>query len=169
MAELNKDLKKVYEVFSILSYFKLIRAEKKNFNKDYDAFKSFRCVETYFKEVIKANKANYIQLRDNNYNILTNLRIKMDGIDELLDKLENSRDIYVQYLSLELTCMDWLDEAIEDIMPNETGYETIINNASEEVYNKLIKLEFLNMTSRDQDRAVMLERVKEIKEIAKSR
>ena len=167
MAELNKDLKKVYEVLSILSYFQLIRAEKKTFNKDYDEFKSYTG-EEYFKEVIKANKANYIQLRDNNYNILTNLRIKMDSINELLDKLENSGDIHVQYLSLELTCMDWLDEAIEDIMPNETGYETIINNASEEVYNKLIKLEFLNMTSRDQDRMVMLERVKEIKEIAKS-
>ncbi len=65
MAELNKDLKKVYEVLSILSYFQLIRAEKKTFNKDYDEFKSYTG-EEYFKEVIKANKANYIQLRDNN-------------------------------------------------------------------------------------------------------
>ena len=155
--DFETDRKKEIRLDTVIDYFKLLYIEKLTHKENYSAFKMING-EKIFNKVLEANKEGYISLTDTNFQLLYSLNSLLETVSKQSHSLSYNEQFYE---------LDWLKEIVSVIPEQDKACDTIIDMSSNEVFIKIIKPALENMTIKNQDKCVNMDRVSKILEVAK--
>ena len=142
---------------AVIDYFKLLYFLKLTHNEKYDAFKVIEG-DKKFNKVINDYKEGYISLNDTNSQLLYGLNTLLETVSEQSHSMSYNEQFYE---------IEWLSDIVKKVSGSSKACDTIIDMSSNEVFIKLIKPALENMTTKNQDKCMNMDRVSKIIEIAK--
>lgn len=151
MEKFNNDRELEKKTQAIIDYFKLVYIEKLTKDKNIDAFKMLDG-ENLLNKVIDNNENSLISLNHTNFNFITDLKSKLEEVNSI--KISSS-------LAYSFSNLGWLEELITELKADETGYDTIFENAPTEVFDNIFSKDFTMNIKYSKER-IMINKVKEL-------
>lgn len=134
----NENIKFIKELTSALAYYKLLYIGIITKEKSIDAFKMLGA-ESYFNKLIEEDKEGNISLESTNLYMIKKF-------NDLMKIAKSGRVSLSNIVVNDINNLGWLGEIVDNLDPNEKLKDSICNNCSYEVYDKIFSSKILVAT-----------------------